>query len=35
MDKRIVTYLCTGYYSAVKKNELLIYAMIWMNVKRS
>lgn len=33
MDKLNVVYLYTVYYSAIKKNKVLLYAIIWMSLE--
>ena len=33
MDKEDVVYICTiGYYAAIKKNGILLFATTWMNL---
>ena len=35
MDKENAVYICTmEYYSATKKNEILLFAITWMDLER-
>ena len=33
MDKEDVVYMWNGIYSAIKKNEILPFAMTWMEIQ--
>ena len=33
MDEQNVMYTYNGYYSALRRNEILTHAIIWMNLE--